>query len=323
MKRFLKNSFYFALPILLISFGLDVYISTNLKKINEVAYGEYSTWNDLFEGKINSDLLVYGSSRAWCHISPKIIEDNLKLSTYNLGINGHNFWLENFRHSLVLKNNKKPKIILFSLDMFTLQKKKELYNSEQFLPYMLWNKDIKNATESYEGFNFYDYNFPLVRYYSKLLVLQKTMSFSMGFLQNSEVRVKGYKGKDKSWNSDLDKAKAKRKKYEVPIDKVSQLLFEQFLVDCKNQNIKLIFVYTPEYIDGQKFVKNRQMVMNLYTHYSKKYQIPFYDYSNDTICFQKKYFYNASHLNKTGAELFTHQLVDTLQQDEIVKNLIH
>ena len=63
--------------------------------------------------------------------------------------------------------------------------------------------------------------------------------------------------------------------------------------------------------------------MNLYSHYSKKYQIPCYDYSNDTICFQKKYFYNASHLNRKGAELFTHQLVNTLQHDEIVKNLIH
>lgn len=307
----------------MVSYAIDVFISENLKKINEVACGEYSTWNDLYDGKVNSDIVVYGSSRAWCHISPKIIEDKLNLKSYNLGINGHNFWLENFRHTVLLENNAKPKLILFSLDIFTLQKKKELYNSEQFLPYMLWNNPIRRVTESYVGFNTYDYYIPLVRYYSKMLVLQKTMSFSMGLLNNPVTRVKGYKGKDKSWNSDFDKAKKNRKKYEILVDSKTQLLFEQFLVECKKKNIKLIFVYTPEYIEGQKFVKNREGIMSLYTNYSKKFQIPFYDYSKDIISFQKKYFYNASHLNKTGAELFTNKLMDTLKQSSIVKELRH
>ncbi len=321
MKKFIVNLFLFVAPFVLLSYFLDIFVSKNLKNINDVAYGEYSTWNDLFDGKVNSDIVIYGSSRAWCHISPKIIEDNLRLKTYNLGINGHNFWLENFRHAVLFENNTKPKLILFSLDMFTLQKRKELFNSEQFLPYMLWNSEIKKATESYEGFNFYDYTIPLIRYCGKILVLEKIINYSLGLISNPIMRINGYQGKDKTWNSDLDKAIAKRKKYEVPIDRKSQQLFEKFLVECQNQNIKLIFVYTPEYIGGQKFVKNRKTVMDLYGHYSKKYQIPFYDYSNDSISFQKKYFYNASHLNKTGAELFTHQFVDTLRYSSIIKEL--
>ena len=50
-------------------------------------------------------------------------------------------------------------------------------------------------------------------------------------------------------------------------------------------------------------------VTELFKKFSKKYDIPFYDYSTDTLCFHKKYFYNALHLNKTGAEIFTNKLI--------------
>ena len=114
MKKFIKYLLFFIAPFILFSYCIDVFISTNLKKAKKGAYGEYSTWNDVFEGKINSDIVIYGSSRAWKHISPKIINDRLHISTYNLGIDGHTFWLENFRHRMLLKNNTKPKIIIFS-----------------------------------------------------------------------------------------------------------------------------------------------------------------------------------------------------------------
>ena len=88
---------------------------------------------------------------------------------------------------------------------------------------------------------------------------------------------------------------------------------EQFLKECKRDNIKLIFVYTPEYIEGQKFVANRTSIFKTFSKYSKKYEIPFYDYSKDSLCLDKKYFYNSNHLNKTGAEIFTNKLIDTLK----------
>ena len=152
MKKFLINLLYFIAPIILMSYFLDIFISKNLLKSNFYAQKEYSTWNDLFNKKINSDVVIYGSSRAWVHLSPQIISDNLKVPSYNLGIDGHNFWLQYLRHKLLLKYNTKPKLIIHSLDVFTLQKKKELYNSEQFLPYILYNKELEKSILDYEGF---------------------------------------------------------------------------------------------------------------------------------------------------------------------------
>ncbi|POY39995.1 hypothetical protein C3L50_09210 [Flavobacterium alvei] len=312
MKKFIKQILLFLLPIVLISFYADNYISTNLKKSNSFAVKEYSTWNAIIDGQINSKIVIYGSSRAWVHINPKMIGDALNVSTYNLGIDGHNFWLQYLRHSLLLENNTNPQIIIFSLDVFTLQKVKDLYNSDQFLPYMLWNDKIRNATISYNGFKSIDYEIPLIRYFGRQNAIQT--AFLVKKTNNEVERIKGYQGQDRQWNLDFDKAKKTMKNYERELDSSSIVLFEHFLNECKSKKIKLLFVYSPEYIEGQKFVKNRGVIISLYEKYSKKYDIPFYNYSNDPLSYQKKYFYNASHLNKTGAELFTKKLIDSLKK---------
>lgn len=309
MKKLVKQIGFFLLPIILISFYADNYISENLKKSNSFAEKEYSTWNAIIDGKVNSDIVIYGSSRAWKHINPTMINKSLNVSTYNLGIDGHNFWLQYLRHSLLLENNTRPKLIILSLDVFTLQKVDDLYNLEQFLPYMLWNTKIKDATISYNGYNLMDYNIPLIRYFGRGNAIQTSMK------GKSQVeRIKGYQGQNQQWNNDFDKAKSVMKNYEKSLDTASIILFEKFLKECRNKKIKIIFVYSPEYIKGQKFIKNRSQIISLYKKMSNKYNIPFYNYSNDPLCFKKKYFYNATHLNKTGAEIFTKKLIDSLKK---------
>lgn len=321
MKKFIQYLILFSLPLLVMSYFIDVFISMNLKKSNSFAQKEYSTWNAIIDGKVNSDILIYGSSRAWVHFNSTMMSDSLKITTYNLGIDGHNFWLQYLRHKMVLDRNTKPKVIIVSVDMFTLQKVENLYNLEQFLPYMLWNNQIKNATSSYEGFEFADYQFPLIRYYGKKKEIETAIRYYSGHLSNPVCRVKGYQGLNRVWNADFNKAKSSMKGYKVKIDSETVLLFQRFLSECKQNNIKLIFVYAPEYIEGQSFTINRNQIFSIFKKYSKRYNIPFYDYSNDSICLQKKYFYNSVHLNKTGAELFSAKFIDTLKTSRILKNL--
>ena len=111
------------------------------------------------------------------------------------------------------------------------------------------------------------------------------------------------------------------KNLEIPLDKKTIILFDRFLRECKIQKIEIIFVYSPEYIEGQRFVKNKNQIMATYRKFSMKYNIPFYDYSNDSMSYKKEYFYNALHLNKTGAELFTKRLIDTLKNTKPIKRL--
>lgn len=321
MRKDVKYFLFFLVPVLLFSYSLDVLISKNIKKSNKFAEKEYTTWNTIFEGKINSDLLIYGASRAWVQFNSTMIEDSLHIPTYNLGIDGLYFQMQYFRHKMLMKNNKKPKLIIIAIDMFSLEKRKDLYNLEQFLPYMLWNKEIKTATSGYKGFTAIDYEIPLIRYYGRTRAIETAFRFASGHLSNPVCRVKGYQARDETWNTDFDNAKLKMKEQVINPDKSIILLFETFINECNSQNIKLIFVNAPEYSEGQKFIKNREEVLAIYTKWSKQYHIPFYDYSKSSISFQKKYFYNSIHMNKKGSELFTAQLIDTLKQSNTIRDL--
>ena len=318
MKKFAFQFLFFLLPIFIFFYPADLFLSKELKK-SHIKSDEFSVWNDIFAGKINSGIVIYGSSRAWVHIDPTMITDSLHIPAYNLGIDAHNFWLEYLRHSILLEHNAKPKLIIQTLDNSTLSKKETLSNLEQFLPYMLFNNEIKNATISYEGFSPIDYDFPLIRYYDRKLAIITAIKLFIWPKNNPVVRVKGYQGSKESWNSDFDNAKKEMPFYEVKLDTPSIHLFERYLNECKAKKIKIIFVYPPEYIEGQKFVKNRDEVMALYTNFSKKYDIPFYDYSNDSLSFHKKYFYNSEHLNKTGAELLTKDIIKKLKNISLVQ----
>jgi len=319
MKIFLKKIFLFIIPFLLLAFGLDHFLSETLKKSNKFADSEYPVWNDLYNGKINSDILIYGSSRAIVHLDPGMICDSLHTTAYNLGVNGHSFRSQYFRHSLLLKFNKKPKIIIQTLDPTSFVKNSDLYNPDQYLPYMLNNEDMKLST--YTEYRSLDYKLPVLRYYGKKEAFIEIIKLLVIPSSNKVLRIKGYKPKDLKWNDDLMIAQQKLGSYKVESDSSLVKLFEKYLSECHTQNIKVVFVCTPVYIEGQQFIRNWSEIMALYYHLSQKFDIPFFDYTNDPLSFQKEYFYNSGHLNKTGAELLTAKLIDDIKKSQIMTKL--
>lgn len=312
MKKFISKTLCFFLPAILLAYPLDFVISYYLSQSNTYA-GEYEVWNDIYNSDANCDIAIYGSSRAWVHINPKILSDSLEGEVYNFGIDGHNFWLQYLRHLELLKYNVKPKSIILSVDIFSLQKRKDLYRLDQFLPYMLWSSNIQEYTNSYIGYKEFDYYVPLIRYFGKTNSLKLAIKNIFNGQSNIRYRQNGYLCMDSEWNADLEKAKKERKSYKVNTDSNSIDLFEKFINECKANNIELILVYTPEHIDGQSFVENRDEIIQIYKDFSMKYSIEFLDYSDDSLCSNKNYFYNASHLNCKGANIFSEKLASDLK----------
>lgn len=312
MKKFLINILVFNLIIMLLAFALDVLISHYLRQSKTYAAGEYAVWNDIYDGTINSEVVIYGSSRAWVQIDPAIVQKESGKTCYNLGVDGNNIWLEYFRHQQFFKHNIKPKVIIHSLDIFMLSDSTQIFNSEQFLPYMFFNKEIRELYRNNSRFSFLDFYVPMVRYIGNRTAILHAFKLMVKPHNESQGRIRGYEAQDLEWNDDLLNAKLKMERFEAPVENRSVYLFEKYLKECKEQNIELIFVYTPEYIEGQQFVKNRRDILDRYLDLSNKYDIPYLDYSADSISLSKSYFYNSGHLNKAGSELFTRKLISDL-----------
>tara|TARA_B100001758_G_C17932151_1_gene363963 strand:- start:36 stop:584 length:549 start_codon:yes stop_codon:yes gene_type:complete len=179
---------------------------------------------------------------------------------------------------------------------------------------MLWNENIKKYTSSSIGFTEIDYSIPLVRYFGELKSLLKAFKSSLSHSTSYTFRKKGYRGMDKKWNSDFQNAKDSLQEYQSKIDAKTIELFKNFIIECNDLGIDLTLVYTPEYVEGQKFVTNRLEIINTFKEYAMKYNLPFLDYSKDPLCLNKHMFYNSTHLNKRGSEVFSKQLASDLKK---------
>lgn len=314
MKRFFVNISIFSAPIFILAYGFDLFLSNSLKQSNIHAQGEFPTWNAIFDHQLEAEVLINGTSRAWVQISPTIIEDSLKLSCYNLGIDGYSFWLQKMRYELAVSHSKHPKLVIQEVDLLTLAVQEDAYNSDQFLPYLLWNDTMKEYLSKMKGFDFFDFRLPLLRYYGKTDAFKVIFKRLLAPDNNPVERIKGYKGYERTWNNDFDKAKKTMKSYKATIDTTTYDVFYNYLSKLKEQGIVVILTYPPAYFESHNFVENRAEIIQIYQQLSNQLTIPFLDFSNDSLGHSKDYFYNATHLNKKGAELYTRKLVSAIRQ---------
>lgn len=289
------------------SYPLDILISNFLKKSLKSPF-EKQVWNYIYDNKEIPEIAIYGSSKAWVQISPTILKDTLQKKVYNYGFDGQNFELEYLRHLEIKKNKKLSKNIILILDIGSFQVKKQLYNHKDFLPFLLFNENMKKFLEPYNYFDSYDYEIPLKRYTSQ------GMEFVYLFEKDNNPRKNGYASRNETWNNDFIIAKKTNKNLFININKKQFSLFEKFIIETKKNNLNLILITTPNYIEGQKFMINSANIILEYSKTANKYKIPYLNYYNDSIIYKRNLFYNATHLNKNGAEILSKKIAHDLKK---------
>lgn len=317
MIRFLL----FLLPVVLLVYPLDCMFSHLLLQKQSKYSGELEVWNDVLNSRIHSDMVIYGSSRAWTHFDPEILQEGTGLDVYNLGLDAHDFWFQYARHQYLIEHNPKPEVILLSLDSFCLIRRKDFYNYTQVLPFMLGDRFLYEHTKNYIGFSAPEYFIPLLRYAGESTALASSLSVLIPGANKEKLRYRGYEGRDEHWNKDFENAKSEYGQMELTIEPESRDLFLRFLKECQDDRIEVILVFSPVYVEGQQFIKNRKEIMNFYRDTAESFDISFLDYSSSDICLHKDYFYNSTHLNKTGAELFSHELATDLIKNTAIKKI--
>ena len=306
--KFLK---YFFITLLSSFFALvlvDIYYSNQLKNM-ALFSGEVQEWNQIKAGKTKAELAVFGSSRAFIQINPKILEEETKLNSYNFGLNGSKFKMQFYRFNIYLKHNSKPKIVVWNLDTFSFSHIDEVFQPNQYVPFMLWNRDLYKALDEYKSTNMWDFILPLYRYRDQVYWKdQITRSKKEKLGKDGLFRKEGFMSYNRKW--DVDWAKMKKKNSDFDFSDYE--LLEKLISKCEQENIQLIFTIAPEFYKGQDYMLNRDEVINRYKTTLEKHHLPLLDYSNDSISFDQKYFYNTTHMNYKGADAFTSELAKDL-----------
>ena len=301
MKKFLLRTLAFIVLVTIIMVAFDLYLSN---KLRQRQVGNYACWNDIFHGRINADIIIMGSSRAWVHYDPAILDSILHTNSYNLGMNGSFFNRQYTRYLLYRKYNPRPRIIIQNIDITTLGFTSG-YAQYQYFPYFN-DADVRHTIIPYEQFTLADRILPFFRYANYGI---RNLFF------NKSISVKGYCGQDKSWDVDpIERGNWT----DYAADSRTMAMFEEFLAQATAEDIQVIFVHAPIYSELIKYQNGLDEMWNTYRQLAAKYHIPILNYQNDPICSDTNYFYNRTHLNRKGAVLFSRQLANDLKKGNLL-----
>lgn len=316
MKNFLKTIVVLLGILFVLNLVLDFVFSQFLGRSQNLIY---KSWYAIIHNTIDADLLVMGSSRAWVQYDPHIMDSMLSVNSYNLGLNGSNVKRQIVKYEVYKHyQRKKTSCLLVNFDFFGNWSQDKGFEREQYFPYftnIYMRRLIRQKRQEY--FSIGELYVPMYRYYNQgMLTLMETLS------GNHDKYKKGCWYKGYYWGNPTEWDGSKLAKIDTVWFKPNQDVvdeFDAFLSEVQKDSIQVIFVCSPIYAEVKERTINLHEYYNFRSHFSKKYNISVLDYSGDAICNDTAFFYNATHLNKTGAELFTTKLCHDLDSLGLLK----
>lgn len=312
MKRFVIKLLVFCTAPLAVLMPLWTNVDEGLRKSR---YFYYAEWNDLFDGNVNADLIILGTSRAWVQFSPRILDSVLGIETYNMGMDGAPFDVQYERLKLYLRHNKKPKYIIQEVGFnttFAVSLGLPLY--QQFLPYLHDSAVWRMVKKAYPAMGVANRYFPGYKYNNQIPLIKEGIWSYLG-KSRPPLKYKGYQGQTRVWDSSFSMMVKKNPNgLKCSTDTNAVNLFKHYLTYCNANNIKVIMVYAPFYYEMNRYINNHEDIIRLINDLSQTYGAPLLDYTNCSIDSNKSYFYNSQHLNKEGSEVFSNMLAEDLKK---------
>lgn len=293
MKKFLIHSVVFAAILWVFAIIADIYVSNNLRHSKE---RKYAAWNGIYNDTTYYDLVINGSSRAWVQYDPHILDSILHLNTYNFGIDGSAINRQIIKYHKYCELHGQPQYLLQNIDIFTMARTFG-YEREQFFPYFFYDKDLLLKADKYEHFTLLEKYIPYYRYIGIDLY-----DWDAGL-------YKGYCGQDKAWDGSMF---SQMDTVQVSSDSSMLRLFDDFLTEQAHLGTRVILVYSPIYHGVIDKCPDTGKMYTMYDSLAIKHHLSILNYIEMPLCYDTAYFYNATHLNRQGAEIFTTRLAQDL-----------
>lgn len=295
----------------LIVFIFLLFVSDRLAGI--VLRSLYSHAGDKFErenymrDKMNSELIIMGSSKAAHNYMPSIIGDSLNMTAYNCGQRGNGIIYSYGRLATIYKRYT-PKIIIYDvIKSYDI----EVNDNSRYLDFLKadygHNSTVDSLFYALDKYSKYKMLLNCYQYNSTIcdLLINSVLKNRERFQEDGYFPFKGAKS-DFVPSIIVEEKDIINEHIEIDSMKVSYL---DKLAKEKRKSCFLVFTISPSY----KYTspKDYSIVRDICNHYN----IPLLDYNND-IRFIGKYdlFYDGSHLNEKGAKIYSSIVASDVKQ---------
>ena len=294
MRKTIYKSFIF----IALLFCTDSILGIAFDYLFENGKGGNSYTQNYIANKCNEDVIIYGSSRANHHYIPRILEDTLRLSSYNCGTDGTGIITMYGRHNLIKKRHT-PKIVIYELTKEFDISKNDNVKYLKYIKVFAGNEKIDSIIKSVDRNEYIKLKCNTFRYNSQIFSL-----FS-NYLVSSIIGDKGYSALKDVMNYEPEKP---MNNAGITVDNLKLSYLEKFILENKDCS-KLIFCISPTYYKTD--INEYKAALDL----CKKYGVVVYEHLNDTTFIGKKeYFKDAYHLNDKGATIYTKIIAQKIKE---------
>lgn len=321
MRKFVLKVALFLLILFLIDRSFILFKEVDQNIFTLISNQKMGKMSHLRHNRLNSDILIVGSSHAQFGISARVLEKQLNVTVLNMAYGGgSNVGLQfNLLKKLIANKKISPKTIVFAIDVFTLNAP-PINDDESQRIFFQEQNPILNYDHYFVSF-FKLYGLGIPRYLKKVV---KEKNYQLPYFEKQTFNLSmfdkfdGYIIEDDGWvraNGILNKNFIRYSTLTFNPDKKSLAILDDYVRLCKENNIQLIFVQVPEHQvslnSGQKYIDFNQWI----TGYMSKTKLKYLDFNNSRKFPVNKdnYFLDSDHLNAEGAELFTKLLSENLQ----------
>ena len=301
MGKFICKIVLFFLIVALADQVLGVAMDSVISKIDIGGVGR----NTFICEKCTDDILVFGSSRAEFHYNAQMISDSLGQSCYNCGEEGCGIILA-YGRLLLLKERYNPKTIIYEItpaydfhdghDNDKYLSRLKYYYGKPGIDSIFWSVDPKE------------------RYKMTSRIYRNNSSFLQNLIvflshRSADSGIKGFRPVQKKMNP-MKKRKNfipydSRKGYEY--DSLKFQYWDKFMEQTKDAEV--FFVASPMWY-GQD-----TLAIQPIKDICKARNLCLLDYTNDPkYVHHDEYFMDGFHLNATGADEFTRDLIKDIRQ---------
>ena len=305
MRKFLIRVLVFAV----LTIAIDLAFGAIFPFLREKAKGGRTHEEYYIAEECEAEALVFGSSRALHHYVPSVFQESLHLSCFNCGKDGMGSLLAYARFRM-LTGRYTPKLVIYDVaPLFDYAADEDNTKYLGSLNPDLGKEGVREAVQTFTdpetrilmNSQMYRYNSHFISYLIDCLV---NRHYSDGGYQAIFGRIKT----DGLTDDTLMVEKT------LEIDTKKMKLIEAMILECQSRGITFVFVMSPVY-KGRYPKENLQPLIDM----ALKHEVPFLDFSAaDGIADNADYFQDSTHLNDTGAHIYSKVVAEALIEYGIV-----
>lgn len=267
----------------------------------------------IIQGKINHEVLLFGSSLAASGLYAKQLGDSLHCSAYNLASPGSDIDYQEFLlRQFIANKNRKPELLVLALNepVELFYDKIVNFRFDRLYPLMKYpqirEEMITRGEKNY--------------YLSSLFVLHQLNKSNLDlrprhFTVNDTILPCGSMPSSAVTNNFPGGYYNGNRRYQIEKElryKVSK--FQSFINLCMQERIKLLIIFMPRFHSfNYQFEKRiHELAGNQVLYYSHDTINPAYK--------DKAYFKDAAHLNFKGARVFTAELARYIKENRLIRS---